>query len=83
MRRIKLLGACVVTIIAALPLLPGGGAPIVAEMLAVLETEFPWVRRALDLMLGNRMDSVLQNHVRLDSARDRRVVQKPILQARR
>lgn len=48
MRRIKLFGACLLVIVASLPLLPGPGALIIAETLATLEREFPWIARLMD-----------------------------------
>ena len=48
MRRIKLFGACVLMIVVSLPLLPGPGMMIIAEMISTLEREFPWVARLMD-----------------------------------
>ena len=48
MRRIKLFGACVLMIVVSLPLLPGPGAMVIAEMMSTLEREFPWVARLTD-----------------------------------
>jgi hypothetical protein len=48
MRRIQLFVACCLLIVASVPLLPGPGALVIAETIAILELEFPWVRRLLD-----------------------------------
>ena len=48
MRRIKLFVACVLMIVVSLPLLPGPGAMVIAEMIAILEREFPWVARLMN-----------------------------------
>jgi hypothetical protein len=50
MRRIKLFVACSTLIVASLPLLPGPGALIITEAIAVLEREFLWVRRVMDAL---------------------------------
>jgi len=62
MRRFRIFFGCSLAVILALPLLPGPGWLIVAEALAVLEQEFPWVRRRMDRLArtgpaGTRPDS--------------------------
>ena len=48
MRRFKLFVGCVLVVLVSLPLLPGPGALVIAETTAVLEREFPWIRRLMD-----------------------------------
>jgi len=48
MRRFKLFVGCVVVILLSVPLLPGPGALVIAEVIAVLEREFSWIRRLMD-----------------------------------
>jgi hypothetical protein len=48
MRRFKLFVTGLLVIVAALPLLPALGVLVIAETMAVMEREFPWVARLLD-----------------------------------
>jgi hypothetical protein len=48
MRRVKLLGGCLLLIVASLPLLPGRGSQTIEQAIAILEGEFAWMRRLMD-----------------------------------
>src|SRR4051812_14672613 len=52
MRRMKLLGACMLLILASLPLLPGRGWLAIAGAMAILEEEFVWMRRLMNALTG-------------------------------
>lgn len=54
MRRFKLFVDCALVILVSLPLLPGPGALVIAETMAVLEREFPWMRRLMDRLQALR-----------------------------
>lgn len=83
MRRIKLFAGCVFAIVLAIPLLPGLGFLVIAEILVVLEREFPWVGRLLNRLQAmtlrherqrrERRGADLLLHARVDS---RRLVQR-------
>ncbi len=67
MRRIKLLFACLLAIVFALPLLPGPGWLIVAEAVAVLEQEFVWARRLVDRLAHTRAEPTAPDSRRRNS----------------
>jgi putative transmembrane protein PGPGW len=54
MRRMKLLGACLLLILVSLPFLPGPGWLAIGGTMVILEEEFVWVRRVMNALTGLR-----------------------------